>query len=503
MARYKHTDAEDGQGMFLSLNLKEQLLSGTFEYMLNDLIRNKIDISLFDDNYKNDNTGSKAIPPAVLIKLIIYGYSKGIKSSRGLAELAEKNITAKALTGDIEPHWTTIANFISTNHKKFQEIFIKVLAYCVELELVGGETFAIDGCRLPSNASIEMSGTKKELEKKLGLYRKMAERHTAKHRRQDECGGVDKETAFLFQERQKKLNRQIEKIGSFLEQMEQKEGWNGKELKSNVTDNESAMIKSSSGFLQGYIGIAISDKQNQIIINAEAVGSTHEGEHFPKIIDNTLDNMKKASVKIPDEKNLTVLMDSNYFSEENLKKCQEAGIEAIIPDKKYRKRQKNKDELFYEPSDFKYYEDENYYECPNGKIIVYKKTIVLSGKELDQYKANLTDCRACPLNTKCIKTKKEMSALFRGRILLVSKSKKVENLCSEMIKKFNTEEYQDKYAYRIQIVEPVFANIKYCKGLDSFTLRGSRKVNGQWKLYCIMHNLSKCIDKYNKKREYA
>ena len=154
MARYKHTDAEGGQGQFLTVNLKAQLLPGTFEYMLNDLIDKKtVDISIFDGNYKNDLTGAKAIPPAALIKLIIYGYRKGQISSRRICELAKVNMVAKALANDMEPHWTTIADFISRNSKQFEDVFTKVLMYCVELDLVGGEELAADGCRLASNAS--------------------------------------------------------------------------------------------------------------------------------------------------------------------------------------------------------------------------------------------------------------------------------------------------------------------------------------------------------------
>src|SRR5215469_18535313 len=147
MARYKYADIGNGQGMFLTVNLKEQLLPATFEHMLNNLIGKKIDISEFDKNYNNDKTGAKAIPPEALIKLIIYGYSKGIKSSRKLCEFCNNNIIAKALTGGLEPHWTTIADFISSNSEIFKDTFIEVLAYCAELGLIGGHTFAIDGCR--------------------------------------------------------------------------------------------------------------------------------------------------------------------------------------------------------------------------------------------------------------------------------------------------------------------------------------------------------------------
>jgi transposase len=115
--------------------------------------RQKIDISIFDKNYKNDQTGASAVPPSVLLKLIIYGYRNGCKSSRKLWALSRQNIIAKALTGDMEIHWTTIADFISENSHDFKEVFTKVLGYCNELQLICGEDFAVDGLRLPSNAS--------------------------------------------------------------------------------------------------------------------------------------------------------------------------------------------------------------------------------------------------------------------------------------------------------------------------------------------------------------
>ena len=71
MPNFKHTDAEYGQGYMLNIYLEDQLIPGTFEYMLNQLIDNKIDISNFDQNYQNDKTGASAIPPKVLLKLII------------------------------------------------------------------------------------------------------------------------------------------------------------------------------------------------------------------------------------------------------------------------------------------------------------------------------------------------------------------------------------------------------------------------------------------------
>ena len=96
---------------------------------------------------------------------------------------------------------------------------MRVLAYCNELGLIGGETFAIDVLWLPSNASIEMSGKKEQLEKRLALYRKMAEKQIAKHKHQDEQETTGASAKERYLKRQHCLNRQIEKLSDFLETM--------------------------------------------------------------------------------------------------------------------------------------------------------------------------------------------------------------------------------------------------------------------------------------------
>ena len=87
MARYRTTDVAAGQGLFLSVNLQEQLLPDSFEYMLNEIIGTKIDLSVFDKKYKNDQSGAGAVSPSVLLKLIVYGYHNGCISSRKIYEL--------------------------------------------------------------------------------------------------------------------------------------------------------------------------------------------------------------------------------------------------------------------------------------------------------------------------------------------------------------------------------------------------------------------------------
>jgi hypothetical protein len=245
--------------------------------------------------------------------------------------------------------------------------------------------------------------------------------------------------------------------------------------------------------------MAVTDKENQIIVNAEAVGSANECEHLPRVTGEALENMEEVKVKIPKKTQPILLADKNFFSEENLKVCKELGLKAIIPDSQYKRRLGAENKKKYGIDDFEYNKKGNYYKCPNGKILAYYGEINIRNFEAKQYRASVKDCRICPLVKNCINTKKAYAEIVNGRRITVAPN----SLCNSLREKLNTQEYQDIYAYRIQIIEPVFANITSSKGLNRFMVRGKTKANSQWQLYCIMHNLGKCLNEYNKRNKIA
>ena len=182
MARFKYTD--NSQGQFIQVNLREQLLLGSFEWTINYLI-DEIDISLFESNYHNDARGAAAYPPRTLLKVILYCYSKGILSSRRIETACKENIIVKALAEDTEPDHDTIATFISRNSEAVKDLFSQILLKCAGLHLVTGEMFAIDGCKLPSNASKEWSGKISDLRKKKVDLEKLLLRILHQHKELD------------------------------------------------------------------------------------------------------------------------------------------------------------------------------------------------------------------------------------------------------------------------------------------------------------------------------
>jgi len=120
MARYKVVDTSP---RFLPVDLSQQLLPGSFEHALNHLLDHELDLSGLDERFCNDETGAPAYPPATLLKLILFAYSRGIVSSREIERACRENVVFIALSGDSTPHFTTLAAFIRELGEEIADVF--------------------------------------------------------------------------------------------------------------------------------------------------------------------------------------------------------------------------------------------------------------------------------------------------------------------------------------------------------------------------------------------
>jgi hypothetical protein len=311
------------------------------------------------------------------------------------------------------------------------------------------------------------------------------------------------------------LQKKLKKLNRFLKQAEPRIGVAGQEVQSNITDNESALIKSPHGYIQGYNGITIADSGNQIIISAEAVGSGPESGCFPRMLDNFEEHMQTITGKEELLKKALLEADSGFFSEENLQEAAKRGIAVLIPDPQFRQRvsstepqrgegspldpyfaekkeQKVPKKEYFTPEDVIYNRKEDTFTCPAGKVLPYKCTVEFKKRNTrgKRYSSKKSVCENCPLIDQCIKKRTDKKSF---RTLYITEQKYEENLSSKMREKIDDPAYKELYSRRMQIIEPVFSNITYCKGMNRFTLRTEKKVDIQWKLYCIVHNIWKCI----------
>ncbi len=499
MARFKEYDY--GQTELIPVSFNEQIIPGTFEYALSWIIDNTINMAPLRARYSNDETGAPAFDPKILLKIILFAYSLGIVSSRRIEHACRTNIIFKALSANAVPDYSTIALFVSGMKEEIRAVFTNVLLVCSHMELLSGNMFAVDGCKMPSNASKEWSGKHRDLKKKKDKLEELADVILKEHKASDKTGDRDERAA--VRKKIDRLRMKADKIGKFLEGNKQKIGKRGLENTSNVTDNESAKMKTSRGVVQGYNGLACVDEKHQIVVAAEAFGTGPEVECLKPVVELAERNIRAVSghAKTRPFAGKVLLADTNYFCEDNLAYLSRKKIDAVIPDQQFRKRDprfKDRDRFSgskgkFTQSDFMYDSKTDSYACPNGKKLTFRFYTRLGNTSGAQYKTSIKDCDGCSLRERCLKNPKKRNS----RTLYILDQRNGTNHSKAMRDRIDRLEYRKLYSRRMAIVEPVFAHIRHWKGMNRFTLRAREKVNIQWLLYCIVHNIWK-ISRFGK-----
>jgi len=500
MARYKYIDTNP---RFLAVDLARQLLPGTFEHALNHLLDHAVDLSSFDARFRNDETGATAYPPAMLLKVVLFAYSQGIVSSRGIERACREHVTFIALCGDTRPHFTTIAQFVSSLGDDIARVFAAVVAICDAEGLIGREMFAIDGVKLPSNASKHRSGTRADFARQASKLEAATTRMVQRHRASDALP-VEPDITVKAEQRIARLERNATQLRDWLAaHPDDRRGPKGTIRKSNRTDNESAKMATGKGVIQGYTGVAAVDARHQIIVEAQAHGTGSEQELLLPVVEAMRGMMTEHSL---------LTADAGYHSEANLKQLATMQVDALIADNQMRRR----DERFatqerhkntapvlhdksattttatvYPPHAFTYDATARTCVCPAGKSLYRKgSAIVTNGYVGAQFQGTLRDCLPCARRTQCLRTpattKVRHVTFFRGRV-----GPKPASYTARMKQRIDSPEGRLRYGQRFATVEPVFGNVCFNKGLDHFTLRGRPKVNAQWQLFCLVQNIEK------------
>jgi len=290
---------------------------------------------------------------------------------------------------------------------------------------------------------------------------------------------------------------------------EEKLGSHKTPVKSNITDPDSAKMTTSKGTIQGYNSIAINDDKHQIILQAQTWGSVGEQQTLKPAIEQLQTQLTKLGT--PETFSTTKFTaDSGFHSEINLEFMASTGLDAYMADSAFRsrnplfsqsetyqteqekrrlKRSKGRSRLF-NSSDFHFDEKKQTCHCSAGKEMwLSVKDVETAGRHYVRYSGYLKDCRVCPLQTQCMRKKPTK----QGRqVQFETNSKdKIISYTDKMRVKIDSSPGRREYSKRLGAIEPVFGNITVNKGMNKFTLRGQDKVNTQWKMYCLVHNIEK------------
>jgi hypothetical protein len=292
---------------------------------------------------------------------------------------------------------------------------------------------------------------------------------------------------------------------------EDRRGAKGSVRQSNRTDNESAKLATGKGVLQGYTGATAVDAKHQIIVEAQAYGTGSEQEVLLPVVDA----MRESALLTADS---LITADAGYHSKANLRALAEREVDALIADNGMRRRDERfaeqarhkakKDPLhdkssarekarelpLYEPADFTYDPVARTCKCPAGKSLYRKgQNLVIGNYVGEEFRGAKRDCVPCGHRARCLRhpdrTPVRTVVFFHGRSER-SRARGVD-LAQQMRERLDSAEGRSLYAMRFGAVEPVFGTICHNKGLRRFTLRGRTKVDAQWKLFCLVHNIEK------------
>jgi hypothetical protein len=404
------------------------------------------------------------------------------------------------LTGDAKPHFTTIADFVSRSREAIAAVFAQVLTLLDSEGLIGRTMFAIDGVKLPSNASKHRSGTRAEFVAQAQKMERAASTMLDRHQAND-AGSAEDVLDAKAAERIDRLTREATKIRQWLtDHPNDRPGSKGKPRKSNRTDNESAKLATDKGVIQGYCGVAVVDDKHQVIVEASAHGTGAEQELLLLVLDACADQRTATTL---------ITADAGYHSEANLAALAEKQIDALIADNAMRRRDERfveqdkhlaKPEPLHDKShkpaktslfgsaDFIIAPDQSYATCPAGKRLHRNgKDCTIGGYAAIKFRAPDTACKDCPLRSQCLR--KPHTTPSRQVAVLTRKTTPTHS--QRMRERIDSARGREQYGRRFATVEPVFGNVRANKRLNRFTLRGQAKVDGQWKLFALVHNIEK------------
>ena len=408
--------------------------------------------------------GNSEYYPKAMLKLLIYGYSYGFRSSRKLERATYHNISFIWLMGGLKPDHKTIAEFRRKNKPALKNVLRQCARLCIQLGLVAGNTLFTDGTKIRANASIKNTWTKEKCER----YLKHIDEHIESIL--SECEKVDneeEEQSCLVKMKEslrekETLKSEIQKILKELKEQDKKA--------INTKDPECARINSLQGSHAGYNAQIVVDEKHGLIVNSDVVSENNDAHQFANQINHANETLGKKCD--------TACADSGYNDTEELEKVDSQGIKVIVPSHRQASKKKPKP---FDKEQFQYDLDKDHYICPEGHILSYSHT---EGNKTKVYLISKKSfCTTCHYFRKCTKSK-------RGRT--------IRTLLNDHVRKrleaqYERPESQAIYNLRKQKVELPFGHIKRNLKLDAFLLRGRDGAKLEMSLLSSCFNIARMI----------
>ena len=334
--------------------------------------------------------GAKEYHPKVLLKIIVNGYSYGIRSSRKLERACNHNLSFIWLTGDLKPDYRTIGRFRKENKASIKQILKQNAKLCIELGRIGGNSLFVDGSICRTNAGIINSWDKKRCEKYLKSAEENIERIMEETERLDKIEEKTGSLVKLEEEllKEKEVQEKIKEITSTIETTCQ--------TSVNTTDRGSVKAKGRQGSHASYNAQIVVDEKHGLIVNTEVASQNNDT--------NQLSGPVNQAIEVLEKKPESVICDSGYHSLVDVEKVPEEIKVIMSSPQQAQKANKHHKLKPFRKEEFKYDATSDEYICPEDKRLKNRGTSIGKPRETT-YKASGKSCISCINYGICTKSK--------------------------------------------------------------------------------------------------
>lgn len=417
--------------------------------------------------------GNSQYDPRTMLKLLLYGYSYGVKSSRKLEREVHNNVSFMWLMRGLRPDHKTIAEFRRKHKAALKQALGLCVKVCLRLGLVEGNVLFVDSTKLRASAGKGNLHRKKWYEEQL---REIDERIEQLLRQCDEidqseshCGSsvsMPKELA-----KTQKLKESIENALSEFSNRGEKTK-DGKARTVNRVDPQSVVVKSPQGTHSGYSMQAVVDDPNGLIVSTDVVSEANDSNQLATQIAGAEDNLGRECE--------IACADAGYSDIVEIEKLESGGRTVVVPSQA---QASHKEVGPFDKSVFVYDGDRDCYLCPAGKRLIFRRFQDKSKHKRDYRIEHPRQCRSCVHFGRCTNSK-------QGRTIT---RHVLEELQEAVCKRFEEPEIRQVYERRKARVEHPFGYVKKVLGFGQFHLRGREGVGAEASILATCFNLTRMV----------
>lgn len=420
-------------------------------------------------NIDHTKVGSPEYDPKSMLKILLYGYSYGIRSSRKIERATHHNLSFIWLGGGLKPDHKTIANFRRNNAIALKKVLKQCVKLCIRLNLIEGNTLFVDGTKIKANASIENGWDDKKCNKHINEIEKHIDEILKECEKVDQTEDGQKSLVKLQNDLKDKKTRKT-KIQKILQEIKE-----GEKNSKNTTDQDCVRVKIKNKVAEGYNAQVVTDEKYGLIINTEVVTESGDNNQFSRQIDQANEILGKNCS--------AACADAGYTNTDNLKNIVDQNIDVIVPSQK--QALKNPKENEFSKDKFIYNKKNDFYVCPKGNTLYFSfiqsRNNIQIGRvyQIEKHKI----CLNCNHFGKCTTNKK-------GRRI----SRLLNEETKELLEKlYKSEKGQKIYKKRKQKCELQFGHIKHNLGYHQFLLRKKRGVDAEMSIMASCFNISRTM----------